>query len=195
MALDHLLEALSREAGATAERLRAEARTEAARIAALSDALAGRQVQQEVDRAVRDRRERVEIAVAAARHAARKDVLDARARLLGRVDRAVRAACPAALADPRIQATLSAHLAPALAYFPDEASVSARCAPTLSGPLRAAWPASRTGKVRPDQGIGSGFRLTGGDGRIEVEVTLEGRLEAQRAELEREALRRLEVEA
>ena len=194
MALDHLLDALTREAEATAERLRADARAEAATLTALSVEVTGRRRQSEVDQVVRRRREEVERAVALARHAARDQVLRARERLLQRVERAIRAACPGALASPRYRADLPRRLEGALACVPAGEPVSARCAAALVEPILAAWPTGRKGEVRADETLGSGFVLTTDDGAIDIEDTLEARFEALRPELERRALHLLGVE-
>ena len=194
MALDHLLEALAREAEVTAERLRADARAEAATLTALSVEVAGRRRQAEVDQVVRRRRDEVERAVALARHHARDEVLRARDRLLQRVERAVRAACPAALASPRYRAELPRRVEGALACFPAGEVVSARCAAALVEPVSAAWPSGRRAEVRADETLGSGFVLSSADGTIDIEDTLEARFEAHRPELERRALHLLGVE-
>ena len=195
MALDHLLEALDREARATAERLRAEARTEAERITALATTLADHQRDAEVERITRARRAQAEVAVAAARHETRRQVLEARARLLARIELAVRTACPPALVGASYRASLPARLAEALGAFAPGVPVSVRCAAALADPLLEAWPPPWKGEVRPDESVGSGFVLSDLDGRLEVEDTLEGRLDARRVDLEREALRRLGLES
>ena len=194
MALDHLLEALTREAEATAERLRADARAEAATLTALSVEVAGRRRQAEVDQVVRRRRDEVERAVALARHGARDEVLRARDRLLRRVERAVRAAFPAALASPQYRAGLPRRMEGALACFPEGEVVAARCAAALVEPVSAAWPGGRRAEVRADETLGSGFVLSSADGTIDIEDTLEARFEALRPELERRALHLLGVE-
>lgn len=194
MALDQLLGALEREAQLTVERLGAEARTEAERITALAEVMAGHQRAAEVERLTRDRRERGEAEVATARREARREALLARARLLQRVEEAVRRACPGALAAEPYRASLGGRLEAALAAFRPGAPVSARCASTIATPLLAVWPAARQGEVQADDGVGSGFILADPEGRLEVEETLEARLEARRPELMREALRLLEVE-
>lgn len=194
MALDQLLDALTREAAATIERLRTDARTEADRITALSVEVSGRRRQAEVDQVVRRRRAEVETAVSAARHRARDAVLRARERLLRRVDDAVRAAFPAALAAPRYRETLPRRVEAALGCFGGTEVVAARCPAALAEPLLAAWPPDRRGEVRADESLGSGFVVTSGDGAVEVEDTLEARLEARRDEIHRLALHRLGVE-
>ena len=194
MALDHLLDALTREAQATAERLRADARAEAATLTALSVEVAGRQRQAEIDHVVRRRRDEVERAVALARHGARDEVLRARERLLQRVERALRAACPAALASPRYRAELPRRVEGALACFPEGELVSARCAAALVEPILAAWPSGWKVEARADETLGSGFVLSSADGSIDIEDTLEARCDALRPDLERRALHLLGVE-
>ncbi|HVX89620.1 MAG TPA: hypothetical protein VG940_11865 [Gemmatimonadales bacterium] len=194
MALDQLLAALEREAQLTVERLRAEARAEAERIATVSGAVVEHQRAAEVDRLTRSRRERGEAEVAAARREARREALVARARLLERVEQAIRQACPAALGAEPYRASLGVRLDAALAAFTPGMPVSARCASTIATPLLAAWPATRPGDVQADDGVGSGFVLADPEGRLEVEDTLEARLESRRSDLMREALRLLEVE-
>lgn len=193
MALDQLLGALDREARLTADRLRAEATAEAARIATVRGAMIEHQRAAEVARLTRDRRDRSEALVAAVRRDARREALVARSRLLERVDLALADAFPAALASAAYRETLGARLEDALTAFADGTPVSARCTAELAALLLAAWPGTRRGEVRADGAIGNGFVLADGECRLEVEETLEARLDAHRGTLHREALRLLEV--
>lgn len=191
MALDQLLEALAREAAATAERLRAEARTAAAAIETQAGAEADRACRVEVEKVSRARRVELEQEIAAARHAARERTLQARARLLDRVEDATRAAFPGALAGPDYLAALPLSLRSALFALPEQDEIRAACTPRLVPLVTESWPGPALAEVSGDAGTGHGFRLTDRTGGVEVEDTLEGRLAARRGVLHREALRRL----
>ena len=191
MALVDLLAALEREAAATAERLIAEARAEAERLAAGSTVTLDQRREGEVARVMAGHRAAIEAEVARARAEGRRAALAARARLLERVDRRVRDAFPQAVSRPDHLATVGGRLAAGLACFEAATAVTARCPAALVDAIRAAAPADRPFVVEVDPSIGAGFRLVAADGGLEVEDTLEGRHEALRGVLAREALRDL----
>ena len=193
MSLDNLLAALERDATAQAERLVVQARAEADRLIAAADAAIARRRDEVLDGRERAQRGALEGVLSAARRAARRDVLEARDRLLDRVFTAARAELPRALAQPAYRATLAPRVAAALACVGD-AEASFRCPAPLAKDLRAAAAADGRITVCVDPAAGSGFRLRTADGTLEVDDTLESRLEARRPRLARDALRRLEVE-
>ena len=191
MALADLLAALEREAAATAERVIADARAEAARLAAGSSAALDQRRASEVSRVMAVRRAAAEAEVAHARVEGRRLALTARDRLLGRVDRRMREAFPGAVKRPDHLATLGARLAAGFACFDREAAVVGRCPATLVEAVRSAAPGDRPFTVEADPSVGNGFRLVTADGVVEAEDTLEGRYEARRGRLAREALHEL----
>lgn len=194
MPLDQLLAALERDAREQADRLVAEARAEAERVrdAAERD-IARRRAATEGARE-REHHAALEQALSNVRRAARRDVLEARDRLLARVFSAARAALPAAINTPAYRATLPRRLEAGLACFDGAEPVVVRCSPPLVDVVQAALPPRADVRVRGDPEAGSGFRLTTPDGAIEVDDTLETRLAARRPRLARAALRRLDLE-
>ena len=193
MGLEHLLEALERDANAQIEQLLAQARAEADRLTvAGSEAL---QRRRDDARAVgeRSRYQEVAHAVTLARRGARRSVLEARARLLERVFVAARSALPDAAAGAAYRAALPAALAGALAAIGNEPAVI-RCTQALAADVDRLRPVDRVSVV-VDPASGSGFRLTTVDGMVEVDDTLEARLERLRPILARRVLAQLELEA
>lgn len=193
MALDHLLAALERDAIAAAERVRADGRAEAERLTATSTATADQRRDAEVSELRRQRRERMEEELGMARRAGRAQVLEARERVLARIDAALRSALPRVIARPEYLAEFPSLVAGGLACLAEGEAVRVRTLTTLVPAVRAAWPAGRACTVTPDEGIGTGFRLTSEDGAVEIEETLEARYAARRTGVLREALRRLGV--
>jgi vacuolar-type H+-ATPase subunit E/Vma4 len=195
MGLEHLLEALERDAKAQIEQLLAQARAEAEGVtAAMTAALAQRQA------AAAEARERtrvieVEQAVTRARRAARRSVLEARERLLERVFTVARSGLPAAAAGAGYRAGLPAVLAGALAAVGGE-EVVIRCPEALVSDLeRLRPPTTPRARVVLDPEAGSGFRVASADGAVEVDDTLESRLDRLRPELARRVLAQLGLES
>ncbi len=192
MGLEHLLEALERDANAQIEQLRAQARAEADRLTTTAtEALEGRRREAREVRE-RSRLQEVEHAVTLARRSARRSVLEARERLLERVFTAARAELPAAAAGPTYRAALPAALTGALAAVGNEPAVI-RCPKALARELERLGPAGRASVV-VDPAAGSGFRLATADGAVEVDDTLEARLDRLRPVLARRVLAHLELE-
>jgi vacuolar-type H+-ATPase subunit E/Vma4 len=195
MGLEHLLDALERDANAQIDQLLAQARAEADGVtAAATTALAQRRG------AAADARERtrlleVEQAVTRARRSARRSVLEARERLLERVFTAARSALPAAAASAGYRAGLPAALAGALAALGDVEAVI-RCPESLARDLeRLRPPATPPVRVVVDPAAGSGLRVASGDGAVEVDDTLETRLDRLRPDLARQVLAQLGLES
>jgi vacuolar-type H+-ATPase subunit E/Vma4 len=191
MGLEHLLDALERDATAQVEQLLARARADAdQRTAAASEALERRR-QDAHARLERSRHQDVEHAVALARRGARRSVLEARERFLERVFTAARAELAAAAAGPAYRASLPGALARALAAVGNETAVI-RCPEALVADLRRLTPNGRASVV-VDESTGSGFVLATKDGAVEVDDTLEARLEHLRPALARHILSQLEL--
>jgi vacuolar-type H+-ATPase subunit E/Vma4 len=195
MGLEHLLEALERDANAQIEQLLAQARAEAEGLTtAMAAALAQRQGAA-ADARKRTRLIEVEQAVTRARRAARRSVLEARERLLERVFAAARGELPAAAAGAGYRAGLPAALAGALAAVGGAEAVI-RCPEALARDLeRLRPPATPPVRVVVDPAAGSGFRVTSTDGAVEVDDTLESRLDRLRPELARRVLAQLGLES
>ncbi|HJQ66118.1 MAG TPA: V-type ATP synthase subunit E [Gemmatimonadales bacterium] len=193
MGLEHLLEALERDANAQIEQLLAQARAEADRLTAAGSEALQRRRDNAHALGERSRDQEVAHAVALARRGARRSVLEARERLLERVFVAARSALPGAAAGAAYRAALPAALAGALAAIGNEPAVI-RCTQALVADVDRLRPVDRASVV-VDPANGSGFRLTTVDGMVEVDDTLEARLERQRPILARLVLGQLELEA
>jgi vacuolar-type H+-ATPase subunit E/Vma4 len=122
-------------------------------------------------------------------------VLEARERLLERVFAAARGELPAAAAGAGYRAGLPAALAGALAAVGGAEAVI-RCPEALARDLeRLRPPATPPVRVVVDPAAGSGFRVTSTDGAVEVDETLESRLDRLRPELARRVLAQLGLES
>lgn len=195
MGLEHLLAALERDADAQVEQLFAQARVEAERIS--TESAAALEQRRRETTCARDsaRVQEVEHAVTLARREARRSILEARERLLERVFAAARAELPAAVAGPAYRASLPAALRGALAAVGGDHAVI-RCPEALMPALERARPGDSTAvPVKADPAGGSGFRVASADGAVEVDDTLESRLDRLRFVLARRVLAQLELEA
>jgi vacuolar-type H+-ATPase subunit E/Vma4 len=189
MGLAHLLEALERDANGEIARLRAEAVAEADRITAASATLVEQRRRASLDEDERRGRHEVERALTIARRAARRALLEARQRMLDRVFAAARVALPAAVREPAFRATLPAAIVSALAAI-GPGPVIIHCPRAIAPDLKGFQPADRI-TVTADETVGSGFVMRAADGSIEVDDTLDGRLERSRPVLARRVLERL----
>src|SRR5512141_161599 len=125
MALDQLIAVLRREAEAEASSIQGAAAAEAAAIHARTETELAERRARVMAVQQRDRAAAVELALGAARQTARREVLEARWRVLGRVLGAVRGRLP--------QALVSAEY---LAAFPEQLSEALRCLGSRNGILR-----------------------------------------------------------
>src|SRR5512135_200933 len=180
MGLEHLLEALERDADAQVEQTLAQARAEADRITTESSAALARRRGDATCARDSARRAEVEHAVTLARREARRSILEARERLLERVFAAARAALPAAAAGPAYRATLPAAVSGALSALGNDQAVI-RCPEALAREIERARPRGAASvPVRVDPASVSGFRVVSADAAIEVDDTLESRLDRLR---------------
>lgn len=175
MALDHLIQVLQREAEAEIAAIELAARTEAETIRARTET--DLTAQREKVLAERDERRRVivEQALAAARRGARRSVLEARERLLGRVLAAARERFPAMLEAAEYRAGLPPQVVESLECLGDRAG-TLRCHPGLQQELERLVGARPGVSIVPDPAIGSGFKLVSDDGAMMIDATLEDRL-------------------
>lgn len=192
MGLEHLLEALERDAGTQVEQLLAQARAEAERLTVTAAEDRERRRSNALGEHERLQREAVARALTTVRRTARRAELEARHRLLERVFVAMHALLPEAAGGPAFRTTLPHALAAALAGVGDEPAII-RCPKPLAEELRRLAPPGRASVV-VDDAVGSGFRITTEDGVIEVDETLEARFERQRPALARLALQHLGLE-
>jgi vacuolar-type H+-ATPase subunit E/Vma4 len=188
--LDALLATLEREAVAETERLVAEARARAAAVTAEADASGARRRAEVLARREAEQQAALQRNLAGARREARATVLAARERLLAQLFAAVRAALPAAAAGSGYRDALPADLERALTFV-GARPVVARCAPALASELARLAKANGRLTISPDPTIAAGFRLVTTDGALEVDGTLEGRVERLRPRLALAALAEL----
>ncbi len=190
MALEHLLAALERDAAEQAQRLLANARTEAAKITGAAEERNARRRRDVIGAHEAEQRATAEVALAAARREARRQVLEARQRLLDRIFAAARGRLPAALRSDAYRAALPVHVAEALAFVGDAPAVIG-CPRALAASIRKLVAGNGRLSVTVDAAVGSGFRIATTDGAVEVDNTLEGRLERLRPRLALAVLERL----
>ncbi len=192
MPIDQLLAALEREARGSAELIAADARRQAEAITAAGQAELAERRQSARQAAESRARASADQALAQAARDARRDVLLARERLLDRVLAAANALLPGAIERPEYLATLAPRIAEASRCVGDRPA-TVHGPPALEAPLRNIATGFPQLTVAVDAGVGAGFVLTGSDGTITVEDTLQGRIRRDRASLARIALRVLEA--
>lgn len=175
MALEHLVEVLQHQAEAEAAAILEAARTEADDLRRRSEAdLAARREALRLTLEA-DRRSAVEVALASARHSARREVLEARERLLERVFDAARAQFPEALNRPEYHAALPDQIAEAFECL-GKREGTLRCHPAIHQELERLIGARAGVRLVSDPVIGPGFKLHSQDGAVEVDGTLNDRL-------------------
>jgi vacuolar-type H+-ATPase subunit E/Vma4 len=192
MPIVHLLEALEREARAQAEAMLEEARSAAAAITRDANERLALQRANALGAREAALRAAGETTLSEARRAGRRRALEARQRLLERVFDAARAHFPAALTEPAYRAALPQHLAEALPAVGD-GPAAVRCPEVLVPLVQAAVAGRKHLAVQGDPAAPPGVTVTTADGVIEVDNTLEGRLERLRPRLALEVLARLET--
>jgi vacuolar-type H+-ATPase subunit E/Vma4 len=182
MALEDLLGALRRHAEVDCAAVLAQARDEAARIHREAEEQLARERGRALDSERAERRAALEVVIGNERRRARVEVFAARQRCSERVLGVARAMLPEAVGGPAYRAGLAARLTRALACVSDDPA-EIRCPVALEPHVRALV-ADRPGTVvRAGPAAASGIRVVTADGTIEVDDTLEGRMERQGAEL------------
>ena len=192
MALDQLITALEEDADKQAHSELEQARGEAQRIATQTRDQKVRRRAEFLVRMEGDLREETEIELVEARRRSRNIVLGARQRLLDRVFTAAEARLPGLLEEPAYRDALPEELKTALSYVGDEPATIA-CSPQLSGIIEALVAGRAGTTIRPEDSVGSGFKVHSADGYVTVDVTLDARLERLRPRLSLEVLRELEA--
>lgn len=185
--MDALLRTLEREAEAEIARLLDDARARGEALTREADeriaACRGATLQQR-EGAARKEHER---ALAAARRTARARVLEARAALLDRFFVQVRAVLPQLVRSPAYRRYLATEL-PRLNAFAGDRAVTVRCTPALSTTLRRLIKPNGHVRIRGDARIVAGLVVATADGALEVDGSLERRLERLRPRLALAAL-------
>lgn len=192
MPLEQLLDALERDATAQAETLVADARAAAATIATERETRLARRREDVLGAREAELRGTVEAVLGEARRAGRRTVLEARDRLLDRVFTAARTLFPAAIAGDAYRASLPEHVAEALRAVGDEPAVI-RCSEALVPAVQAASGRNKDLTVLGDPTAPPGVTVSTIDGAIDVDNTLEGRLERLRGRLALDVVARLET--
>jgi vacuolar-type H+-ATPase subunit E/Vma4 len=192
MPIAQLLEALEREARAQAEAVLEEARAAAATVTRDADERLALRRADALGAREAELRAAGEAMLAEARRSGRRRVLEARRQLLERVFVAARALFPAAMTEPAYGAALPGHLAEALRAVGD-GPAAVRCPEALVTSVRAAVADRKDVAVRGDAAAPPGVTVVTADDVIEVDDTLDGRLERLRPQLSLEVLARLET--
>ena len=190
--IDALLATLEREAETEISRVLDDARARAAELIAAAEQRIALRREQTLEQRTATARAEHERALATTRAAARAQVLAAREALLDRVFDRVRAELPAVARSAAYRAGLARELK-RLKAFAGDRSVTVRCSPALVPTLRNAVKSNGRLAIRPDVRISAGFRMTTADGTLEIDATLENRLERLRPQLALEALAALSI--
>lgn len=182
---------LRRRAEASAEVILESARAAADRV--LTDANA--EVEARRSRAVKTseeaHREQSRASIAAARHEALRAVLVARERLLARVFERARALLGDAREMPSYRDALPEDVAKAIEFVRDE-GVVVRCSEGLSDLIEEGLRGRVEARIETLQTDGHGFLVLGAGGQVEVDGTLESRLERLSPTLAIEILEKVE---
>jgi len=179
MALEELLQVLRRETDAEAAAILADALAEAEAIRTRCEAdLAARSdsFQSEQDSV---RRSAVELAGGQARRNSRRDMLEARERMLERVFARALERFPEALRSAEYLDGLPTRLSEALTCLADRPG-TARCHPRLEREMKPLIGARPGVSLTVDASVGAGFKVASDDGAVEIDGTLEGRLDRTR---------------
>jgi len=192
MALEQLVQVLRQGAEAEAAAILANARTEADAIRSRTEAELAERRDAVLATREAERRAALELALADARRAARREVLEARQRLLDLVFAAAQARFPAALEAGEYRAALPAQVTEAVTCLADRKGTM-RCHPALHQDLKRLV-AGRSGlRLVADQAVGAGFKLASEDGAVEIDATLEDRLTRLASRIAVEVATRLEA--
>lgn len=186
MSMSDLLAALTRDAEAEVDALRAAAEREAETLLATASRARSAQLDAEVERARQAHQRRADAVVATAALEARQARLTARADMLGRIHTVVYALLPALLERTEVVDQL---IAAALEAAGDTAA-TLRCPASIE--LRVRQQAGNLPVIR-DDGAGAGVRIELSGGRGEVDATLESFLDAVWPELRIAALGHVEA--
>jgi V/A-type H+-transporting ATPase subunit E len=185
--IDALLATLEREADAEIARVKQEAEARAAALTAAAEQRMTARRNATLSRHETAARAEHERALATARVAARAKVLAARAELLERVFERLRQELPKLTVSPAYRAGLPSQIG-RLKVFAGDDPVTLQCNPTLAAALRRVVKTNGRLRIHPDRRIAAGFRLITADGVLEVDATLESRLERLRPRLALETL-------
>lgn len=190
MALQHLLEALERDARAEAERVLAAARGAAEEIRSRAETAVGQRRAEALNARSQALRAEAAVGLAVVRRRARGATLDARHQLLERVRAAARERIATMEGDP---ASLGLRLQAALASLGDRAA-EIRCAPALADAVRALVRDRANTTVVAEAASTEPLVVRAADGTMDVDASLAGLFERRWPELAVELMRDLEAE-
>lgn len=185
--IDTLLTTLEREADAEIARVTAEARSQAADLTHAAEQRIAERRAARLGKREAEARAQYERALSGARLTARARVLEARAALLDRVFRELRAGLPELARSAQYRRSLGAQWQ-RLHDFVGDRPATVRAMPALTATLRRLIHTNGRIRIQSDSHIAAGFCVTTADGALEVDGSLESRLERQRPQLALEAL-------
>lgn len=190
--IDALLASLERETDTEIARVREEAQARVAELTYAAEQRMTARREQALGRREVTARAELERALAGARETVRTETLNARAALLERLFAHLRAGLSDVAASAAYRARLGGQVK-ALMRFAGNQPVTLRCDPALAATLRSLFTTNGAGNgrphIEPDRHIAAGFSLT--TTGLEIDATLETRLERLRPRLALEALRML----
>ncbi len=175
----------------TAESLMTSARNEADRIREDAERRIEERRSAVLGKKDRELRDQARQQVAAARHAAMRSVLVAKAQVVERVLEEARSRLPAAAQSEAYRAGLKGEIEDAVAFIGNHRG-EVRCSPPLRSAIEEASQGLPHLSVEAADDVGSGFRLLGDEGSVVVDATLETRLERLASTLAIEIHKRLE---
>ena len=191
MALEQLIATLEREARSEQEAMLAAARSGIA----ASRAAANEQMEQRRTQATADRERRIEAALRAGlneeRRASRGLVLEARRRLVDRTFASARALLVPALETPEYRERLPGLVSQALEFLGNNPA-TIRAHPSITARLGEVLKSRSNISIESDSDVGAGFKLMAEGNALEIDCTLEARLEAARPALTIEVVGKLE---
>jgi vacuolar-type H+-ATPase subunit E/Vma4 len=187
MSLADLISSLERDVDHRIDAMIADATTEAERIT--RDAAARSTIRTADELAAIDLslRARAGEQVARERRLANHERIREHERVIDTIIGEAVACLPRLTTTPAYRESLAAQLATALSYT-DPDGVRIRCSPSIAPLVERMRPDDH---VTSDATIGSGFIVIAGDGRVEVDVTLESRLAALRRHVAVDVLRQI----
>lgn len=194
MAASDLDTELRQNAERTAESILGAARADAERLGAEADRLIGDRRSAVLQDKEAEYGAETRVAIAAERHAAMRDALLARTRVVDRVLERARALLPNAAQNEAYVSTLSNEITEALQFVDSEGAV-VRCSENLEGAVREGLRDRPEVRVETEACVGTGFVVVGGRGSVLVDGRLETRIDRLASVLAIEIHTRLEEES
>lgn len=176
MALHELLAALREDAAAQRAHVLSDAEAEASRVRRAASAAAARRRAEFMSRITNEAEGAARRTLSRTRAEAMQSVLTARARFLERLRAALESRLCTAVQDPEYLASIASELRAGMERLPN-GRVVVRASPGLARAMSEMIPTIASGAtVESAPDVGTGFVLASGDGRLEVDATLDTRL-------------------